>query len=68
LPARLRVRLIGPIRYGGQLVTEAFMGDADWPADLDGADLRRALRLVLVCDLLALAIGLTLIPLRVLML
>jgi adenosylcobinamide-phosphate synthase len=43
------------------------MGDADWPADLDGADLRRALRLILVCDLLAVAVGLTLIPLRVLM-
>ncbi len=63
----LRVRLLGPIRYGGQLVTEAFMGDADWPADLDGADLRRALRLILVCDLLAVAVGLALIPLRVLM-
>ena len=61
----LRVRLLGPIRYGGKLVTEAFMGDPDWPADLDGADLRRALRLILVCDLLAVAVGLALVPLRV---
>jgi adenosylcobinamide-phosphate synthase len=43
------------------------MGDSDWPADLDGADLRRALRLVLVCGLLALAVGLALAPLRVAM-
>ena len=63
----LRVRLLGPIRYGGQLVTEAFMGDPDWPADLDGADLRRALRLIVVCDLLAVAVGLALTPLRILM-
>lgn len=63
----LRVRLIGPIDYGGERVTEAFMGDPDWPADLGGADLRRALRLVLVCGLLALAVGLALAPLRVAM-
>lgn len=63
----LRVRLIGPIDYGGARVTEAFMGDPDWPADLDGTDLRRALRLVLVCGLLALAVGLALAPLRVAM-
>ena len=63
----LRVRLLGPIRYGGILVTEAFMGDPDWPADLDGGDLRRALRLILVCDLLAVAVGLALAPPRVLM-
>lgn len=63
----LRVRLIGPICYGGELVTEAFMGDPDWPADLNGTDLQRALRLVLVCGLLALVIGLALAPLRVVM-
>ncbi len=63
----LRVRLIGPIRYDGVQVTEAFMGDPDWPADLDGADLRRALRLVLVCGWLALAIGLALAPLHMAM-
>ena len=63
----LRVRLIGPICYGGAQVTEAFMGDPDWPADLGGADLRRALRLVLACGLLALAVGLALAPLRVAM-
>nr|VFJ63743.1 MAG: adenosylcobinamide-phosphate synthase [Candidatus Kentron sp. FW] len=53
----LRVRLLGPIRYGGTLVNETFMGDADWPADLDAADLRRALRLILACCVLALAVG-----------
>lgn len=63
----LRVRLLGPIRYDGELSNEAFMGDPDWPVDLDGADLRRALRLILVCGLLALVIGLALAPLRVLM-
>ena len=60
----LRVRLIGPIRYGGQQVTETFMGDPDWPADLDAADLDQALRLLRVCGLLALAVGLALAPLR----
>lgn len=56
----LRVRLIGPIRYGGRLVTERYMGDPDWPAALDGAHLRQALRLILVCCLLAVAVGLSL--------
>jgi len=37
------------------------MGDEDWPADLEGSHLDRALRLVLVCGLLALAVGLGLI-------
>ncbi len=63
----LRVRLIGPISYGGAQVTEAFMGDPDWPANLGGADLHRALRLVLACGLLALAVGLALAPLRMAM-
>lgn len=63
----LRVRLIGPISYGGERVTEAFMGDPDWSADLGGANLRRALRLVRVCSLLALAVGLALAPLRLAM-
>ncbi len=53
----LRVRLVGPIRYGGQLVTQLYMGDPDWPADLKGDHLRQALRLTLVCCLLALAVG-----------
>lgn len=61
----LRMRLIGPIRYGGVQVTEAFMGDPDWPADLGYTELRRALHLVFVCGLLALAVGLALAPLRV---
>jgi len=54
----LRVRLIGPISYQGKVVNQAFMGDEDWPADLEGKHLDRALRLVLVCGLLALAVGL----------
>ena len=60
----LRVRLIGPIYHSGQLVTELFMGDTTWPADLDAADLRRALRLILVCGLLAITGGLLLAMLR----
>ena len=57
----LRVRLIGPISYRGKVVNEAFMGDEDWPADLDAGHLDQALRLILVCGLLALVIGLGLI-------
>jgi len=53
----LRIRLLGPIRYGGKLANEAFMGDAEWP-DPDAADLRRALGLIGVCSLLALLCGL----------
>lgn len=60
----LRVRLIGPVHYGGRLVTTRYMGDSDWPADLDGADLRRALALILAASLLALVIGLLIAPLR----
>ncbi|MCP5421108.1 MAG: cobalamin biosynthesis protein CobD [Gammaproteobacteria bacterium] len=60
----LRVRLIGPIRYRGQLATDIFMGDPAWPADLDGDDLRRALRLVLISSVLALLVALALAPLR----
>ncbi|WP_133512334.1 adenosylcobinamide-phosphate synthase CbiB [Candidatus Thiosymbion oneisti] len=54
----LRVRLIGPISYQGRGVNEAFMGDEDWPANLEGSHLDQALRLTLVCGLLALAFGL----------
>jgi adenosylcobinamide-phosphate synthase len=57
----LRVRLIGPIHEGGRLVTEVFMGDADWPADLGAEHLNQALRLLLVCSILALLLGLGLI-------
>ncbi len=60
----LRVRLIGPVYYGGELVTTRYMGDPAWPADLDGDDLRRALALILAASLLALAIGLWVAPLR----
>ncbi|MBT8420657.1 MAG: adenosylcobinamide-phosphate synthase CbiB [Gammaproteobacteria bacterium] len=54
----LRIRLLGCIRYGGRLMNEAFMGDADWPCDLTGDDLDRALRLITICCVLALAVGL----------
>jgi adenosylcobinamide-phosphate synthase len=57
----LRVRLIGPISYQGRVVNEAFMGDEDWPADLGAKELEQALRLTLVCSLLALVFGLGLI-------
>ena len=63
----LRVRLIGPIWRDGLLVNERYMGDPDWPADLGAADLRRALALLLVCGVLALALGLALAPFRELM-
>lgn len=53
----LRVRLVGPIHYGGVLVTTAYLGDPEWPADLDASDLDRALRLILVACLIALALG-----------
>jgi len=57
----LRVRLIGPISYQGRVVNETFMGDGDWPTALDGSHLNQALRLVLVCGVLALVFGLGLI-------
>jgi adenosylcobinamide-phosphate synthase len=60
----LRVRLLGPIWRKGRLINEGFMGDPDWPADLGAADLRRALAMLLVCGVLALAVGLALVPLR----
>jgi adenosylcobinamide-phosphate synthase len=60
----LRVRLVGPIRHGGRLVNEAYMGDPDWPAELDTDDLHRALRLIGVACIVALAAGLVLAPLR----
>jgi adenosylcobinamide-phosphate synthase len=63
----LRVRLVGPIRYGGILVTESYMGDPDWPADLNAGDLDRALRLILVCCLVALILGLAVAPVRLVM-
>ncbi len=63
----LRVRLVGPIWHAGELVNEAYMGDPDWPAELETNDLRRALWLMLVACLIALGSGLALAPLRVLM-
>nr|VFK41746.1 MAG: adenosylcobinamide-phosphate synthase [Candidatus Kentron sp. SD]VFK47600.1 MAG: adenosylcobinamide-phosphate synthase [Candidatus Kentron sp. SD] len=53
----LRIRLLGPIRYGGELRNTAFMGDGDWPRDPGALELRRALRLALVCSLLAFLCG-----------
>jgi len=60
----LRVRLVGPIWHQGRLVNEAYMGDPDWPAELTAGDLRQALWLILVASLIALGIGLMLLPLR----
>ena len=63
----LRVRLIGPVWRDGRLINDAFMGDPDWPCELDEGDLGRALRLILVCCLLALGVGLAATPLRLVM-
>ncbi len=57
----LRVRLIGPISYQGKIVNEAFLGDEDWPADLEARHLEQALRLILVCSVLALTFGIGLV-------
>lgn len=59
----LRVRLIGPVWRRGRLINEIYMGDPDWPADLDAVDLRRGLWLILTACLLALAVGLGMIGL-----
>ncbi len=53
----LRVRLIGPITYRGQLVQQAFIGEAEWPCALDAGHLVKALHLILVSGLLAVACG-----------
>jgi adenosylcobinamide-phosphate synthase len=60
----LQVRLMGPIVKAGQQVHSAFMGDASWPSDLGAQHLRQALRLTVVCGVLAVVIGLALTPLR----
>jgi adenosylcobinamide-phosphate synthase len=56
----LRVRLLGPISYHGEVVNEVFLGEEDWPADLDARHLEQALHLIRLCGLLALAVGLAL--------
>lgn len=63
----LRVRLVGPIRYRGEWLSKDFIGQPDWPANLDGDHLRTALRLILVCSVLACLAGLALAPVRPLM-
>jgi adenosylcobinamide-phosphate synthase len=62
----LRVRLAGPGSYHGEWLDRPWIGDAVWPSELDGADLRRALRLIGVAAGLAavIGIGLSLIGLR----
>jgi len=60
----LRVRLVGPTRYGGALRDYAYLGDPAWPIDLDAGHLRRALGLILLCSVLALGVGLGLAVLR----
>ncbi|MFE8034992.1 adenosylcobinamide-phosphate synthase CbiB [Thiohalocapsa marina] len=57
----LRVRLLGPVWRKGRLVNTEFMGEPDWPADLGAADLRRALMLLVICCVIAVALGLALV-------
>ena len=56
----LRVRLLGPISYDGRPAGQPFIGEADWPAELERRHLARAMRLLLVCGWLTLALGLAL--------
>jgi adenosylcobinamide-phosphate synthase len=56
----LRVRLLGPISYRGEVVNEVFLGEDGWPADLDARHLEQSLHLVRLCGILALALGLAL--------
>jgi adenosylcobinamide-phosphate synthase len=63
----LRIRLAGPARYAGIPRIQPFIGDPSWPTDLDASDLHRALRLILVCALLALMLGLLMAPARLLL-
>jgi adenosylcobinamide-phosphate synthase len=56
----LRVRLLGPIYRGGTLVSDLYMGEPHWPAELHAADLRRALRLIAIASWLGLLVGLAL--------
>jgi adenosylcobinamide-phosphate synthase len=60
----LRVRLVGPIWHAGQLVNQTYMGDPDWPAELDARHLRQTLLLIFTASLLALALGIIIAPLR----
>ncbi len=57
LAGALHCRLIGPIRKGGVLVTEVWMGDPAWTADPGDDGLRRGLRIVLVAGLIAGLVG-----------
>ncbi len=54
----LRVRLAGPSWYHGERVERPWIGAGDWPAELDGDALRRALRLIGVASLLAVVVAL----------
>lgn len=56
----LRVRLLGPVWRHGELVNTQFMGEPNWSAQLDAAELRQALWLIVGCYPLALALGLAL--------
>lgn len=63
----LRVRLVGPIWHDGRLVNEAYMGEPHWPAELGDEDLGRALELIRTASVIALAAGVMLAPLRLMM-
>lgn len=59
----LQVRLVGPIHYQGQLISQQYMGESEWPAALDASHLRRALRLIGTSALLAFGAGVAFIGL-----
>jgi adenosylcobinamide-phosphate synthase len=56
----LRVRLAGPAWYHGEYIDRPWIGAKDTPADLDGEDLRRALRLIGVASVLAALVAIAL--------
>lgn len=53
----LRLRLVGPLTYAGQVRPCDWLGDEGWPANPGADGLRRALWLTLVCCGLAVGIG-----------
>ncbi|MBF0197216.1 MAG: cobalamin biosynthesis protein CobD [Planctomycetes bacterium] len=63
----LGVRLAGPIYQKGVLVNEEYLGEDEWPADLNETHLNQALKLILLCGLVGVISGLALCPIRLFM-